>query len=273
MDTLGYIFEISKGEIHRGYTYDDLHFLYDILHGCSTKYKIYSKLQKEGSPISYKNIHRRIEKLLQNKLIEEITVYGGYKHGARNFGLTERGMAFLITETGIPNQLPELVSMYKNSLLFETFVFNYFELKTIKSATYTFLRLLQNYLEECCILVLSQLEGLAHARSVEYHPVSKPDDIGSSPDLMKLRLYLNWHIHSFLIKICMIKDESADWRAYALRPPKLRVPAEDKIRCEANDKEMTLQLLSADRKYMNAIKKLQKDFSEGYNRLTGLERS
>ena len=96
MDTIGYILEVTKGGIYAEYTWDDLFYLEHIVYGYATKYQLH-KLQKERSRvISYKNIHRRVEKLLRNQLIREITVEGGYKHGARKFVLTERGLTILI---------------------------------------------------------------------------------------------------------------------------------------------------------------------------------
>jgi hypothetical protein len=270
MDTLGYIFEVSKGGIVRGHTWNDLHYLDDILHGYSTKYKLYSKLKTEGSPISYKNIHRRVERLLQNQLIKEITISGGYKHGARNFELTERGLTYLISEIGIPSDLPQFISVYKDSILFKTFVFNAFELKTVKNATYSLLRLLQNYLNECCLLVVSMLEGPAYSQGMESgnHLVLELDDISTSSDLLELRLYLNWQIRSFLIKVCILKDEFIDWRESMLPSLDTRFPTQGKIKCEANDREETRYLLSNDRKFMRAVRELNTDFIQGYDKLS-----
>jgi hypothetical protein len=66
-----------------------------------------------------------------------------------------------------------------------------------------------------------------------------------------------------------MKKDYIDWRdqgeLIVLQEdnPNIKKTAED-----AQDYEQTALLLSNDRKFMNAIKDLHKDFSEGYNRLT-----
>ena len=78
-----------------------MHFLDYIVEGDSTKYKIHLRENKLSKGLSYKNIHRRVEKLFNNGLIEEVKIEGGYKHGARNFKLTDRGLIYFISETNI----------------------------------------------------------------------------------------------------------------------------------------------------------------------------
>jgi len=289
MDTMGYILEVTKGGFYAEYTWDDLFYLEHIVFGYVTKYQLY-KLQKERNRvISYKNIHRRVEKLLRNQLIREITVEGGYKHGARKFVLTERGLTFLISE--FPVLLPQFIQMYKDSILFKTFIFKYFELKTIKYATNSLLRLLENYLHECCLLVVSILGGTAYSKGMESgnHQDIDYDNISESPELLTLSLYLNWCIRSFLMEVCTLNDEFIDWRRKSPHGYRLMVPRENTIQYEANDKEPssrvpeqikmyppykakdkddTRNLLSNDKKFMSAAKEVYVDFVQGYEKLS-----
>jgi hypothetical protein len=67
----------------------DVIFLQFIREGITSAYQIFSKLKKEEDlpPVSYKNVHRRIQKLLDSNMIEEVKTQHGFKHGARNFRL------------------------------------------------------------------------------------------------------------------------------------------------------------------------------------------
>jgi hypothetical protein len=289
MDAIGYIFEVIKGGFYTEYTWNDLYYLEHIVYGYTTKYQLY-KLQKElNRTISYKSIHRRVEKLLQNQLIREITVEGGYKHGARKFVLTDRGLTFLISEFGV--LLPQLIGMYKDSILFKTFIFKYFEPKTIKYATDSLLKLLVNYLHECCLLVVSILGGTAYSKGMEsgYHLDVDYDNITESPELLMLSFYLNWYSRSFLMEVCTLNDEFIDWRRKSPHSPRFMVPRENRIRYEANvkepsgrvpkhikmyppykakDKDDTRNLLSNDKKFMSAAKEVYVDFVQGYENLS-----
>lgn len=266
MDILGYISEIIKnGPIPIGIDEVDEQYLYYILEGHTSAYKIHSLIQKQKGSTAYKNVHRRIKKLFKSELIEEVKSEGGFKHGAINYKLTTRGLVYFFSELGVPN-LYSIPSLYSENILFGTFLYSYFEKKTIKSATYSLIRLMENYLEECCMITRYALDILVTYLEPGQTSVN-PDDFGILPPIEKLYFQLNWHVKSFLLKVAIMKDEHIDWRDSIPMHPEDRFPSQEKILCSANDKIETYDLLSEDRKFMQALNAVQTDFTQGYQKL------
>jgi hypothetical protein len=154
-----------------------------------------------------------------------VKIEGGFKHGARNYKLTTRGLLCIL----------------------------------IKSATYSLIRMIESYLEECCQITRYSLEMLVEY-SDDDEEIIEPNEIGTYPPLKVLYLQLIWHIKSFLLRVTIMKEEHTDWRHIRPPlpvPPELRFPTEGKIRCTADDGMQTYELLSRDQKFMHAIRDIE----------------
>jgi hypothetical protein len=275
MGILGYISEIARaGSIPRLIERGDEIYLHWILDGHTSAYKICLVHKKEYGPIAYKNVHRRIKKLFNANLIEDVKIEGGFKHGARNYKLTTRGLLCIFGELLIPRNINNILLMYPDNTLFAAFLYPYFEKRTIKSATYSLIRMIESYLEECCQITRYSLEMLVEY-SDDDEEIIEPNEIGTYPPLKVLYLQLIWHIKSFLLRVTIMKEEHTDWRHIRPPlpvPPELRFPTEGKIRCTADDGMQTYELLSRDQKFMHAIRDIESDFYKGYQKLQKLRR-
>jgi hypothetical protein len=271
MDVLEYIYEVVQVNPIPFHYLDNLDesFLYYILEGHSSAYQIYCLLKKEDRPLAYKNVHRRIKRLFEANLIEEIKTESGFKHGARNYKLATRGLVYFFSEFGGPDKHKFFLT-YSENILFRTFLYPYLERNTIKSATYSLVRLIENYLEECCQMTTYALDIM-----VDYIYPPGTDitlsEIILLPPIEKLYFRLKWHIKSFLIKTAIFKD-AIDWRDLLKHPSESRrFPSKEKIRCTADDRIETFSLLSGDKKFIKALEEVKGDFSEGYNKLIELK--
>jgi hypothetical protein len=272
MDVLGYIYEVIGPTRMDGYIGPlEEEFLEFILRGTSSAYQIFSRLKKEKdmSPIAYKNVHRRIKKLLELNMIEEIKTQNGFKHGARNFRLNTRGIVYIFSELGVPHKNEILLSYYSENTLFKTFLYPYLETNTIKSATYSLLKVIENYLEECCRITRYALHWMT-----DYADPTDPnttwENMLGSPPIEVLQYQLNWHIQSFILKLCILTEDTVDWRHYPNVDPATHFPSMEKIRCTANDRIETFDLLAHDKKFMKALGGIEKRFSEGYSKIIEL---
>jgi hypothetical protein len=233
-------------------------FLQQIGQGYSSAYKLYSFMKNEyEGPMAYKNVHRRIRRMFQAGLIEEIRKVGGYKHGAINYGLTSRGLVYLFSEGLIPPKLSTIITTsYSGNPLFRTFVSPYFNRDTLDNYTDTLSRMLVNYLEEISEIIRfmlnpMRLEKWGYDSNKPYSKQEYP--LNESPVTVTLRFQLNWCIKSFIFKIASMNHEHVDWRES--KEPSLE------------DKSKTLYLLSRDKKYMNALKEARTEFIDGYNKM------
>jgi hypothetical protein len=152
-------------------------------------------------------------------------------------------------------------------MLFRTFLYPYFERNTIKAATYSLSRLIENYLEECCQITRYALEMV-----VDYvEPDMKSSELLESSPIIILQYQLNWHIKSFILKTAIMTEDLIDWRNLAEQGTEHPFSPKGVIRCIANDRIKTFALLSDDKKFMKALEEIEKQFSESYNNIIELK--
>jgi hypothetical protein len=289
MNIQGYISDIiKKGSIPTGIDTIDQTFLKWILEGYTSAYRIHSKHEEQNGPIAYKNVHRRIKKLFNSKLIEEVIIHGGFKHGAINYKLTTRGLVYYFAELeglkffelDAPN-IRSISLTHSQDILFSTFLYPYFEKTTIISATYSLVKLIENYVEEICQITRHALQVSAeYIDDPNILKTMEPDNIGGYPPLEKLYFQLTWHIKSFLMKVAIMKEEHIDWRFSKILLTALRKSevytnkffiSVGKIQCVANDQIETYNLLSQDQRFLRALKEAGRDFNEGYQKLLAVK--
>jgi hypothetical protein len=264
---LGYIHDIIKVSSFPSNIDDtDELFLFYILEGLTNAYQIFSKLKGENVYRAYKNVHRRIKKLFESNLIEEVKTESGFKHGARNYRLTTRGLVYIFSELGTPYST-NIFLPYLENVLFRTLLYPCFERSTIKSATYSLSRLIGNYLEECCRTTRYTLEEMT-----DYvNPAMESRELLDSIPIKILQYQLNWHIKSFILKAAILTEDLIDWRNFAELSTAKSFSSTGKLRCIANDRVDTLTLLSGDKKFMKALEEIEGQFSKGYDKLIELK--
>lgn len=203
MDANGYISEflcVKRIELDHVQEF----FLSHLLSGYTSAYKLYSFL-KEGrkATMAYKNVHRRIQRMREAGLIEEISQPGGYKHGAINYRLTDRGLMYLFSELMTPMNIHEIMLKYPNSSLFTFFVYTNFENKTLRQSTDTLTSLLHNYIQECCQIIRLFVDS---PLVDSYGAYEEDGYLGATNNLKYILAYqLEWHKWSFILKVATLR--------------------------------------------------------------------
>jgi hypothetical protein len=131
-------------------------------------YQIFAKLRSTNSKMAYKNVNKRVRGLVSLNLIQGTENHGNNinKHKAKYYSLTEFGIYQLFLNKLNGLQIRELDTIkfnkppssntltffhnYHNSLLFESFVYPYFERDTLFTVGHYLLLDLYNYLGDRC---------------------------------------------------------------------------------------------------------------------------
>lgn len=246
MNANEYISEFLK---HKPIRMDELNevFLWLIMEEYSSSYKLHCFLKQNGGAIAYKNVNARVHRLYEAGLIEKVRKKVGF-HNAVNYRLTARGLVYIFSELMSPSDAAAIILSHSENILFETFVYPYFERRTLKRATYTFVGMLENYIREAC-------------QNIRYF--LNPDRIAlysNDPSFLieVLEFQLNWHVRSFILKLSTMKEGFTDWREWPY----------EKVQCTPEeDKSKTFSLLSRDKKFMRALKEAEGELREGYEML------
>jgi hypothetical protein len=249
MDYNGYILAVLDSIPAKEITKTDLTILrrllvYETENGPFSVYKIYSYFKTQlGCPKSYKNTHQLIQKLYSLSMIEE--VYGNYARGARFYRISTSGWLKLILKmtfhyTGYEQAL---VKYYDQNIFFKTFIFPYFEQDTIRYRYLKDILHLDFYLRDCC------QETILFLRNFPKEGVDKEEVIKNLQSGKKylLNLFLDLEVKAFLNKTVM------DMANIDYYHPSLR-------------KEV-IDVLSRDKKFLEAIKEARNDFDSCYERL------
>lgn len=121
---------------------------------CST-YQCYKDLktayEQEDKTITYKNVHKRIQKLYESNLIEKVNKKQNEetKHGAIFYKLTSFGIFYLVKN--LPLNVMQILLNYKNDELFVYFLYPYIKPETIERINDTsIIGYIRIYLKKCC---------------------------------------------------------------------------------------------------------------------------
>ena len=133
-----------------------------------TVYDIFKIINPTKLKMSYKNVHKHIQKLLKYGLIEQIQD-SDKEHGKKYYKLTEYGLyllflngpSILVDQNKLQNVNEPTVSLltpifryYKDSLLFNVFLYQYIQRETVKKINSPFvLFIILEYLTDCCKVV------------------------------------------------------------------------------------------------------------------------
>ena len=211
MNPSGYILELMKVEklnVKPGIVADELLKFFVKYPKCST-YQTHKYLKqiykKDNRTISYKNVHKRIQKLYQLGLIREIKNKDKImsKHGAIYYSLTTCGI-FYILKNHLIVDYRNLIIEHRYDGLYENFLYPYIQFNTInKINDIQFMIRICIYLSKCCGEILETVEPLKQIEhdGGRYYPVTNtryllnPDDkkpLIEFIQYLKERFGLNW---------------------------------------------------------------------------------
>jgi hypothetical protein len=183
----GYISEILSYEPNLMLGTTELDFLNRFLKGKCSAYTIYSELADPhvlsqdgiifsenvhifqrldrrflGKGMAYKNVHKRVARLAELHLIEQINYKYSGRHSAKFYKITPKGIFYLIYSSSLyPDSLRlENLIRYHGDPVLETILFPYFEDKSFARYTMIFLFAVSSYLAGCCETMLGAIDGI-----------------------------------------------------------------------------------------------------------------
>lgn len=253
---------------------DDELYLRYILKGYTSAYSVHNKMKKSHErkktddldfsnslefylmkPPAYININKRFRKLHKLGFLDEITVPGGYLHGARNYKISEKGFVFLLSYR-VHFDFHTYFNELSKTKLFQIFIVPYFDNKTIQECTRTLSRFIVFYLQDICTKISASLNPDILERyhfdhtiplSEQYGKIDNPEDnlVCANPRLYDLFLRLKNSYKSLILEIISMDQE-------ILKTSRL---------VDEEDKRKTSILLSKDKKFMNILKKIKKEIN------------
>lgn len=182
----GYISEVLSYEANLKLSSTETDFLYRIAKGACSVYKIYSELKTQtqfnanynsvfsridldriGKAMAYKNVHRRIMKLLKLRLIKEVNPLKlPGVHGAKYYTITSKGTFYLIYFRMLLLPIKDL-PQYHGNIVLDTILFPYFDDHTLKRLTTRVMSHLALYLGECCEITLREVEKIRETTDLD----------------------------------------------------------------------------------------------------------
>jgi len=129
MDVTGYISEIEKcGEFVVGdKAMEILAYFSESDH--MSAYDVFTAINKSGNKIAYKNVHKRVQRLLELNLIKPSGK--GKKHGAKLYSLTNCGVFQIVRNSNRGLIDPRFINRYKSHPLFEIFLIPLLEIESL----------------------------------------------------------------------------------------------------------------------------------------------
>ena len=137
------------------------------------------KLKDNNEGISYKNVHKKVKRLLKLKLIEEVE--GKFGHRAKYYKATPYGLIYFF------NQGRQLMHVYLfltnnlDNIVIKTLLLQLFEPFTLSEIIFSFKRwpgeLIAEYLYECCKITTTCCKSFWHTvNGNQLFGIDLPDD-------------------------------------------------------------------------------------------------
>jgi len=238
-----------------GVTERETYYSFLILLGHNTAYKIYSEVRKEKT-ISYKNVHERVKKLSDLKLIS-FKSYG--QRGAKVYKLTSMGLFHVIKSVPV---LSDYLVEYKENVILQFLLFRFFEPETVRYfiSPYAIISL-SNYLSLSCNELLKKMEEFQLSKRSDKHE-SLPEEIEHI-----VKKNIKSLIHTILssssarkMKIIMHNNKTSyDGTTIDLES----LPG--KLKGDPNYSYLfPRQSLKEDQKFITLLKEIKQEFDEGY---------
>ena len=250
MDCSIYISELSVCKIIE-LSETEKSFLFKIMSGHDSSYKITSYIKSRRQPMAYKSEYITIKRLQELNLIEE---EGKFLGGAITYKLTNCGLFYIFSN--VTTYSPKLLVKYQDNMLLKTLLYSYFETDTIKSCTARLYSVITSYLRTCCESTLYTLNIIKGTANTEEH----------DGYIKGLESELEWHIKTLGFKIAIMYNESNILGT----SPEID---NDNAKVAFYELESAMKTtLSKDDRFMSLLDRLQKEFQEGYKELIDLRR-
>jgi DNA-binding HxlR family transcriptional regulator len=171
-------------------------FLIKITGGHNSAYSLFSQLKSQSTPMAYKNVHKRLKRLEQLKLIEQEEEQK-FKRNAIYYKLTTFGLFYILSND--PNSWKkDLLIKHRENIILKTLLYPYFEEHTIKNCGFILRRLIAQYLQGCCTITLNDFSEIDsnHERMVNRFNVLK--DVLTKSYNKWIAGELEWHAIEFV---------------------------------------------------------------------------
>lgn len=152
----------------------------------SSAYQIFTIFKKNSGnrSISYKNIHKRVIRLLELNLIYKIE--GNFDRGAKHYRISTYGLIIYLNNIFTENH--KFITFNKDNKIIQTLLLEYFEEKTIDSLYFLKAfpaRDIGDYLQDCCSLIVKQCKNL-------WNTIKKCDLEEILPSDQAIQIYLSY---------------------------------------------------------------------------------
>ena len=251
MSLLEYISEVSTcEEVSLGSVEE--YFLNEICVGQKSAYKLFSILRSRDRPMAYKNVHKRVNRLKELSLIEEVQ-NEKFRRGAKNYRLTTPGLFYLISNfVRIPgSDLSQLLNTYHDNVIVRTLIDPYFEWETIRHANIRVYFAIIHYLWECCHTTLNLCNNIRSARNEQT----------KDKYFKQLEAELQWHIRALAFKVVTKNDDL--YRS-------LYLAEEDRAKTYDYKRRSIILRLSNDERFMSLLSVVKSEFEEGSDKLEAI---
>ena len=157
-------------------------------------YQVYKIFEKEGKKIAYKNVHKKVQRLIDLKLIERVTDTSNFEErdlarGAKYYKISEEGIFAIFDNPSLTfsnldaiveahkqqksknifkldmiDYKHEIYKYHKDCNFYRLFLFPWITIETIENLDPVIIDIINNYLYDCCKFVKdtlhTYLEGL-----------------------------------------------------------------------------------------------------------------
>jgi len=226
-------------------------FLFKIMSGHDSSYKITSYIKSRRQPMAYKNEYTTIKRLQGLNLVEE---EGKFLGGAIYYKLTTCGLFYIFSN--VTTYSPKLLVKYHDNILLKMLLYPYFEIDTIKSCTARLYSAITRYLRTCCETTLYTLNIIRSTTKTEdWDRYTKG-----------LESELEWHVKTLGFKVAIMYNES---NILGTNPD----VDNDNAKVAFYELESAMKAtLSKDDRFMHLLDIIQKEFGEGYKEIVDLRR-
>ncbi|HET7147811.1 MAG TPA: hypothetical protein VFI73_04860 [Candidatus Nitrosopolaris sp.] len=221
----------------------------------------YLRLRRHREPFN-KDEQDAVTRLRESNLVEEVQ--------SKKKSFLGREIVYALTTSGLFHIFskplsypPQLLIRYQDNIILSALLFPYFEVDTIERSTARFYFMITQYLQECCRTTLNRIDAIK--RSTSNPPEMDPSNQKRQVELLESDLRLHAKVIAF--KLGVAHSEST-----ILAMANSDGAATDSSRVALYDLESSMKtVLSKDRKFMQLLKEVQKDFENGYKELVELK--
>lgn len=236
--------------------------------------------EQEGlriKPMAYKNVHERFKRLLALGLISEIK--GNFKRNAKMYRITSRGLFQLfITTDNDPNVFTLFLKPeYRNNIIMKTLLFQFFEMKTIKTITkieepleFAIARtyIISEYLRRCCERIVNEVESsrfdlITGQEKYIVYLWQEIEFIIDSEIRNLISLILSYSVKEEIDPLIPIRTKST---SFSILSNYLNEEIRELTTYENGASFIPISILTSDRKFMNLLKEIKKEFDIAYNK-------